>query len=289
MKTANYNDILYAAAELAGRTRDKLPPSEATMLKAYFAADLQNVWNKQPWNDLIPYPFYAVAPNGRTFGLNEGNGNPLTGPGGLPALSGQVNTDGVAAAATVTTTTNHGLAVGMTVTIAGATHDVFNGTVTVASVPSVTQFTYAIAVQGSAFGDNGISVTVPVELGDILGVYTNDPSLTTKARPVGFELGSNVVILEESLALVYVEYMLPYPDLLAVADGSLEAYTVPAIFSTYLKFRGAGQLLNSDIAGSGTTYLSMAEANLLELVGRVKVPAWRAGIRVRNSGAKIVC
>jgi hypothetical protein len=45
--------------------------------------------------------------------------------------------------ATITTTTPHGLSIGQTVDVVGATNTVFNGTFVVASVPTTTTFTYA--------------------------------------------------------------------------------------------------------------------------------------------------
>lgn len=281
MKTANYNDVLNAAAELAGRTRDKIPPSEATMLKGYFAADLAEVWNKHPWNDLIVDPFYQAAPVGRRFLKNESNGNPPHAP-----LTGQVNTDG-SALATFATAAPHGLATGNWVVISGAGHAFFNGTFQI-TVTDPQHFTYVIMAQNAASGDNGVTATLGPELGDILGVYTADPSLTTRCRPVGFTTVSNAVVLEEDQALVFVEYMLPYQDLLAVADANLPTTTIPFLFKNYLAYRAAGLLLKSDSQDSSAgVNLGLAETTLASLVNRVIVPAWRSGVRLHAAPTKI--
>ena len=52
MKTINYNEILYRAAEAAGRTRDNLPLGEAALLKSVFALELNRVWTGEDWDDL---------------------------------------------------------------------------------------------------------------------------------------------------------------------------------------------------------------------------------------------
>lgn len=51
MKTISYNEILYRAAEAAGRTRDNLLASEATVLKSIFAQELRRVWLSEDWDD----------------------------------------------------------------------------------------------------------------------------------------------------------------------------------------------------------------------------------------------
>ena len=57
--------------------------------------------------------------------------------------------------ATATSTTAHGLAVGQMVVIAGVGVAGYNGTFTVASVPSPTTFTYAADWEVESGGDPG--------------------------------------------------------------------------------------------------------------------------------------
>jgi len=60
MKTITYNEMLYRAAEAAGRTRDNLPVEEAAVLKSIFASELPDVWASEDWDDLRQ-PLLAVT------------------------------------------------------------------------------------------------------------------------------------------------------------------------------------------------------------------------------------
>ena len=46
MKTVTYSQIEALANDLAGGIRDKLPTSEATMLRAFFAEELADLWTR---------------------------------------------------------------------------------------------------------------------------------------------------------------------------------------------------------------------------------------------------
>jgi hypothetical protein len=72
VKTTTYGDIKNLAAELAGRTRDNLPTSEATMLLAFFAMELPDVWNKEAWPELCDN-LEAVDATGGVFSKREGD------------------------------------------------------------------------------------------------------------------------------------------------------------------------------------------------------------------------
>src|SRR5438105_4551069 len=76
MKTVTYNDVLYRAAELAGRTRDKVPVSEAAMLRGFLAAELMEVWNVAAWPDLTENP-EQVTVSDRSFSKREGAANEM--------------------------------------------------------------------------------------------------------------------------------------------------------------------------------------------------------------------
>lgn len=191
MKTVTYNDILYRAAEMAGRTRDKLPVSEATILRAALAVDLEDVWNKQCWPELIPDPV-QVDVESQQFDKDED------------------------------------------------------------------------------------------EMGDVLTVLTANPLVTTKWRLVGFQERDGAVWIDENRASVWVEYLLPMPDLMAVEDDELATYEIPQRFRAYLSLRGAGALLNADLAGSGNGVLGQAEAALVNQIQRLPPPPeWRQ-VRVRS-------
>lgn len=76
MKTVTYQQIKNLATELAGRTRDKLPTKEATMLRAFFAAELVDIWNREAWPELVP-DFEAITVASGTFSKREGAANEM--------------------------------------------------------------------------------------------------------------------------------------------------------------------------------------------------------------------
>jgi hypothetical protein len=91
MKTTTYEEIKLLAADLAGRPRDKLPPSEATMLRAFFAAELPDLWQREAWPELCDHLESVTLDSNKCFSLREGDademgdilaiihgGNPLT-------------------------------------------------------------------------------------------------------------------------------------------------------------------------------------------------------------------
>jgi hypothetical protein len=76
MKTITYNEVLYRAAEAAGRVRSALPVAEATMLKSILALELRSIWYRCDWNELIPDPLQVTVTNA-AFSKNEGSTDPL--------------------------------------------------------------------------------------------------------------------------------------------------------------------------------------------------------------------
>ena len=93
-------------------------------------------------------------------------------------------------AATITTTSAHGLSVGNTVTIAGFSPSGYNGAVTVASVPTTTTFTYTLAT------DPGTTAAVaggtPSNLGRIRAWADNATNDNTALRVYGGDMQGNV-------------------------------------------------------------------------------------------------
>ena len=65
---------------------------------------------------------------------------------------------------TITTTAAHGLTAGQTVTVAGVAVANYNGTFTVVSVPSTTQFTYVCGTGGLANSGGGIAASATVTI-----------------------------------------------------------------------------------------------------------------------------
>jgi hypothetical protein len=52
MKTVTYSQIESLAARLAGRPPDKLPPSEAELLRDFIGDHLPRLWNREAWPEL---------------------------------------------------------------------------------------------------------------------------------------------------------------------------------------------------------------------------------------------
>lgn len=70
MKTCTYSQILDRAAEYAGRTRDKVPPSESVILLSVIADELAEVWRLQDWPELRDWATATVE--NQVFSKNEG-------------------------------------------------------------------------------------------------------------------------------------------------------------------------------------------------------------------------
>lgn len=294
MITALYSDISNRAFELAGRTRDKIPPSEAVMMQGFIQADLQDVWNKLPWPDLTPDPI-SVAPNSnRQFSKGEGNAPlKLTAPYQFTANAN--STDGSTAVLTASATIfTSGQVLNGAVVTGGDGAFIFDGTFTI-TADSSTTFHYTLPSGGiipiPPFGSNGLTVTVMPELGDVLGVFTANPNVTTRYRDIEFEEGPGVIRILESLANVFVEFMLPRPDISTLSGSALSNFTIPARFSNYLAMRGAGLLLNSDgMNAQGGVFLGLAERALSGEMERVSITLdrrRRAHVRVTSSRPKI--
>ena len=195
MKTITYNDVLYQAMELAGRSRDKIAPSEATMMQGFLATGLREIWTgSYQWPELIP-DIATVTTTNRTFAKLEGQ-------------------------------------------------------------------------QG--------------EMGDILGVWNNNPQTTTSYLGLRFNEQDNKVRIEDGGGTVYVEYMLPRPDLMTVAAVDLPAYTISERFRNYLAYLGAGNLLRADGQfAQGDEMLAHSQAEIMTEIRRlVDVP--RRAVKNRN-------
>lgn len=291
MITVLYSDIINRAAELAGRTRDKLPVSEATILQGFAAVTLQSVWNKAIWPELTPDPL-AIAPStNRQFSKNEGNAlngqNYATQPLVLTGLCS--STDGFTAL--FTGTTNHGLALNgqlINVVLSGSDFPCFNGTFTI-TVTGGNTFTFPI-VQGVILpippftATVNSTATVPPELGDMLGVYSADPTQTTRYYDIDFEEKDGGVRVESGLASVFVEFMLPRPDLMGYSGTALSNFKVPARFSNFLAMACAGLLLKSDgLEAAAGTCGGLAESILRDELNRIKPSDRRQAPRPRTA------
>ena len=77
MKTVPYSQIQALAADLAGRPRDKLPTSEATMLRAFFAEELPDLWNREAWPELCDHLEAVTLDANACFSTREGDADEM--------------------------------------------------------------------------------------------------------------------------------------------------------------------------------------------------------------------
>ena len=137
--------------------------------------------------DTIGYTLASAQTGNATGAITASYNSVLT----VTALS-RANPNGNSAAAilgrktaTATTSAAHGLAVNGSVTIAGATPSQFNGTFTVASVPSATTFTYVTATEAGSVTATGTitatraSTSAVITLGTYAGATGSIKSATT--------------------------------------------------------------------------------------------------------------
>lgn len=73
MKTVPYSQIQALSADLAGRPRDKLPTSEATMLRAFFAEELPDLWTREAWPELCDHIEAVTLDDNACFSTREGD------------------------------------------------------------------------------------------------------------------------------------------------------------------------------------------------------------------------
>lgn len=223
MKTITYNEVLYRAAEAAGRVRTALPTPEATMLKSIIALELRSIWHYADWNELVPDPLQVTVTTSSTsnpyFSKNEGSTDPAA-----------------------------------------------------------------------------------PEMGDILGIYTDNPrNPTAQWSDLAFDEGDDVVRLRPPEPVqpswpwwyqlvagvvpsqVWVEYVLTCPDLSSLTGDDLANYELPLKFGPWLAARAAGHLLAADGAVQlGSMQMDLARNYLQEIETRITRPEWRWKLRVRK-------
>lgn len=276
-----YSDVLNRAAETAGRTRDKLPVSEALMLQGFLAVELQKLWNQALWPELLPDPLAVGVSGNRQFSKNEGNG----GAGLVTTLAATASSaDGFTATLACPNSYTAGQKL-VNAVITGSEVPIFNGTFTL-TVVSPTTMTYPL-VQGGIipappFAEVSImTVVIAPELGDILNVTSKDPTQTTIYRGVDFEEANGYVRIYELLAQVWVEFVLPRPDLALLSGNALNNYPIPGRFSSILASKAGGRLLTSDgmLSAAGAQF-ALAKDALDEELSRVRPADRRVRPRV---------
>lgn len=105
-------------------------------------------------------------------------------------------------------------------------------------------------------------------LGDILGVWTGNPQGTYQYYGLRFEEQDNAVYLPDGpQASVWVEYMLPCPDLNAfnaTTQPALLAYPIPVRFRNFLAWSAAGHLCRADgQVAQGDEFLALARSEII--------------------------
>ncbi len=91
---------------------------------------------------------------------------------------------------TITTTSPHGLSTGQSVTISGVSDSSFNGTFTIATVPSTTTFTYAQTGPAATSGGGAVSTgSVSILLGNGDGTFGPKTDFPTGTSPVAIASG----------------------------------------------------------------------------------------------------
>ena len=200
MKTITYNEMLYRAAEAAGRTRDNLPVEEAAVLKSIFASELPDVWASEDWDDLRE-PILTV-----TLDDNDEFANP------------------------------------------------YNTT----------------------------------ELGEVLGIYSQDPNGSTPWQRLDFYKQQDQFHVTQGAVdgrvpvpvpdTVYVYYQTACPDLLALTGTALANQEIPTFIGNYLALRGAGHLLAADGAATlAGVQFRLAQEQLGFSRTLIKRPNWAKG------------
>lgn len=77
MRTKTYAQIKTLAADLAGRPRDKLPTSEAAMLRTFLAAELADLWEREAWPELCDHLEQITLDGNDCFSLREGDSDEI--------------------------------------------------------------------------------------------------------------------------------------------------------------------------------------------------------------------
>lgn len=285
METISYNEVLYRAAEAAGRTRDNLPLEEAALLKSVFALQLRPAWLSEDWDDLRQ-PILAV-----TLDANGAFTSPYLEPiAGTVTVSGAGDADSngnyVQGADTNAPDDYYQAAHGYRITNDGSQYIIQSGGEGLNQYVSPT----LIGAYTSAGPDNAPNPTVAYAttaytLGAVLAVFDQDPNGSTPWTRLPFHREGDVFKPTPGRApfwtaatvpdTVYVYYQSKCPDLLALSAAELTALTLPLVFGNHLALHGAAQLLIADSASSlAGVNLGLAKTQLDFERTQIKRPAW---------------
>ena len=282
MKTIAYNEVLFRAAEAAGRTRDNLPPAEAAVLRSVFNLELNRIWASEDWDDLRQ-PILPIAVD-----TNKSFANPFQDTSSVTLTGAQnaaLNGVYISTGSTGTQWVNGNYSI----TLA-------NGLYSLADNNGLTYFTSANLINnaGSWTDPNGSGLLQPTSsytkalmtFGEMLGVFNQDPNGSTPwTRFDFFRTGDSFRVtapldhpanqIPAVPPTVYLYWQLPCPDLLALSTAQLNALTLPLVFGNYLALLGAGHLLTADGALSlAGVQFGLARSDLDFQRTRIKRPQW---------------
>lgn len=278
MKTVTYEQIKHLSAELAGRTRDNLPTSEATMLLTFHAAELPDIWTREAWPELCDHIFEATLDADKCFSTTYIDSTSLTVSGAGTAAVNQVYT---------LSGSNYNSADGLyQIAPSGdAGYELIdssggenNGDVLYSSPDNLTS---GWIVRGGGAAAPVVAYTNTYDIGDVLAIITGgDPRLTTVVTPLKQEnwtVLNDRVNVNTPLSTVWVDYQTPAPDLLDSDDvgSDVNTYELPARFKLPLAFRGAALLLSDEDPVRAAQYRGLAEGELQKQAARLTRPWWR--------------
>jgi len=294
MKTTTYGDILNLTAELADRTRDNLPTSEAAMLRALFAAELPDLWNREAWPELCDNLEEVALDENKCFPMEQETLLILSGAG-LSDCNGEYSVDGteggkpkyVKGANTVSWQLS--LFWSITADAGIGNQTVYYSLEDVATPDLVTEWTpglpdipdlvsFGISAQPEWSPAPTVELSLEADRGEILAVLNQDPRETTAVSKITeWTPLNNRVHVTTSLSSVWVDWQTPTPDLLddAVTGGTLADYELPARFKMPLALKGAAHLVRAEDPELAARYVALADAELLKQVARLKLPWWR--------------
>jgi YVTN family beta-propeller protein len=194
----------------------------------------------------------ASVPTSTTFTYSQTGTNATSG-GGTAALA--------TPAVTITTTTAHGFLTGQRIVIAGVSDSSFNGSFTVASVPTSTTFTYSqTGPDATSGGGTAALVTGGVT---IKAVSVADP----------LRLATAVLTLQTPTDPTLTEI---HPNTVAQGAALLDLYLTGTDFLSTSSVRVAGSVVPSTMV-SAVLLRARVPTSLLEVVGTYPVDVQRQG------------
>lgn len=276
MKTVTYEQIKQLAVELAGRTRDNVPVSEATMLRSFFAAELPDIWNREAWPELSDHFREVTLDDNRCFSLPYRV---------TVTLAADEDTQG-----TYTLGADDAYPERYFKAAAGAVpadhYIYYDESAALWKLTAAATVVYdnadLLGAWSSSLGDSPWpTITAESYCNEVLAIIEGgDPRKRNNLSPIPQEnwsvLNDRVNVLT-TMSKVWAEFQLPAPDLLDDDEvgSDIDAYTLPARFRLPLAFRGAALLLADEDPVRAAQYRGLAETELLKQSAHITRPWWR--------------